>query len=97
MGRHTPGPWFFGDQATSGALMVFDEEGSEIAQVLPSTAEADARLIAAAPDYFAAADEVLRISIKHMQRDMNRIPADLRDAITKLADAHTRANHGDAR
>ncbi len=53
--KHTPGPWVW--EASAG--MIVDAEGRIVIDVDPgmSCEEADARLIAAAPDLLAAAHE----------------------------------------
>lgn len=55
---------------------------------------ANARLIAAAPDYYAASEEVLRAATRAMKAGLP-LPTDLRGALLRLADAHCRVNHDD--
>lgn len=98
----TPGPLRVEYSGFKGDVFVVrDSRGHEVAHVFAldegdvsiAEAEADAKLFAAAPDYWTATEEVARVAVQHMQRDIYRIPVDLRDALLKLADAHCKANH----
>ena len=75
--KHTPGPWFVADkQFTGGATIVSSGDpefgGDSIADVSAcgpwiseETVDADARLIAAAPDFFAAAIKLEEAETHH--------------------------------
>lgn len=60
--QHTPGPWVATGQASGNYRIVFSERGNWLAEVFadgewPDTIEADARLIAAAPELLQALKE----------------------------------------
>lgn len=57
---HTPGPWDFeADEASSGKMFtVYDQHGIRLTD--PYVGEREARLIAAAPEMFAALEELLK-------------------------------------
>lgn len=70
--QHTPGPWVYEEPAglyrDPTAYVVRTTQGwqSSVAQVVPEgTAEANARLIAAAPDLLAFAGSVVRVLDGH--------------------------------
>lgn len=61
--QHTPGPWYWADNvpdAPKNYRMIVDVDGFTIAEPSPM-GEADARLIAAAPELLAALQMVNRI------------------------------------
>ena len=61
--QHTPGPWYWSDNvpdAPKNHCIIVDADGFTIAEPSPMS-EADARLIAAAPDLLAALQMVNRI------------------------------------
>ena len=68
--KPTPGPWFYdGVSPTTGAHIIHVAEG-EIAETFgdwsgPEAAEANARLIAAAPDLLAALSDLLELHVAH--------------------------------
>lgn len=52
--EHTPGPWTYGDDGISGCSFVPEPPTADTPHGLGLRLEADARLIAAAPDLLAA-------------------------------------------
>lgn len=62
MSGHTPGPWTISPVRTvDGEYMVVGGPGKEFGLIAAVTEEADARLIAAAPEMLAALSGVVRI------------------------------------
>lgn len=78
--QHTPGPWTFDDKSgDAGGLVVWAANGDRVARVCwfgdqsetPWATEANARLIAAAPDLLRALRELCRTELflgDHPQR-----------------------------
>lgn len=69
--KHTPGPWAYDDNSgDAGGLVVWASNGDRIARVCwyseqsatPKAAEANARLIAAAPELLKLADRIARLN-----------------------------------
>ena len=65
MSKHTPGPWTAIPRLHLGDSPIIDEAGDSIAlvrceDVVPSIRNANARLIAAAPDMLAACEAAVR-------------------------------------
>jgi hypothetical protein len=88
--QHTPGPWFTEATSTIGHHFVIDSDGFTICDPSPM-GEANARLIAAAPDLLAAlidAEFLLRKAAQlagPMQDSFARSAADARAAIARAA------------
>lgn len=68
--QHTPGPWFYDGQNSCGAHVIHVAQG-EIAEAFGDSwsdegqqAEANAHLIAAAPEMLAALEEAYRILLE---------------------------------
>ncbi len=85
MNTHTPGPW-----ELRGSRLVTDSQGVLIAENIganyPGTPEANARLIAAAPDLLAACkrmSEALRNAPHETQNAYQGILTDIDNAIAK--------------
>lgn len=57
--KHTPGPWREDGLPIDDYRTIIDEQGNELCEVTPHNGEANARLIAAAPDMLAALRECL--------------------------------------
>lgn len=102
MSKHTPGPWRFiaNHPGCIPAFDIRDAEGMMVAYLghtrTPGQAEANARLIAAAPDLLAACE---RLSFAALRREStmgdpcNLIAAieELREAAQQARDAITKA------
>lgn len=72
--RHTPGPWTWGRAPLTGAIRIRNERGDWIASEVqaPDTreaAEANASLLAAAPELFAAAKALEGAELQHANCD----------------------------
>src|SRR4051812_36082664 len=87
---HTPGPWL----AEANDSSVFDSEGREVADCLTfpfsgEVAEANARLIAAAPELY----EVLREAERQIEYLPNRFepPANVNQVLTRIRAALAKA------
>ena len=60
---HTPGPWAFEDEfVRAGDVVIADPYCEETASTRPGEMEANARLIAAAPDLLEACEELLHVA-----------------------------------
>jgi hypothetical protein len=67
MNKHTPGPWKIAHPYTTewdGCEIQFGSDGECVTDYVYS--EADAKLIAAAPEMLEALEEILNLEIKHM-------------------------------
>ena len=85
---HTPGPWFFRKEVTRGQFVtdcvIRDENstnGSYLAKVGPCNSEANAQLIAAAPDLLNAL-QIAEATIQRIAPDGERATQGTRDVIT---------------
>jgi len=96
--KHTPAPWFYTTEGKN-ALGLVEEDGTNImhmATLENSTAascmEANARLIAAAPDLLAALQTILAIDVKgHELRDRLQFSTDGRAIIEQCNKAIAKA------
>jgi hypothetical protein len=88
--QHTPGPWYIDCQNESAAIgyrAIVDKDGYTVCSPSPM-GQANARLIAAAPDLLAALDKILgEIGVRgKISRDDWRVEA-ARSAIAKATGA----------
>ena len=91
MAKHTPGPWNMVGHCTDGAPVVQPlapkVNGNKItATCFGTVAEANARLIAAAPDLLAACIDALEVEEQMAQCPDSDLAARLRAAIAKATD-----------
>jgi hypothetical protein len=67
MSGHTPGPWKVqDDRTTDGTFRVFPHEGPSICNLRHGEMEANARLIAAAPELLRACEEALNALLDYV-------------------------------
>lgn len=85
MSKHTPGPWRIGAQPPNGELTIGTEQGLMVAVAttgLDMPTEANARLIAAAPDLLEALERIANMdSMSYHSLESAKITA--RAAIAK--------------
>ena len=58
---HRPGPWHVSEHTEGSEALIYDADGFEVARVCYPNRNADAKLIAAAPDLLAAI-EAMRVA-----------------------------------
>lgn len=58
-GAHRQGPWHVGEHTDGRDALIYDADGFEVARVCYPNRDADARLISAAPDMFAALQAII--------------------------------------
>lgn len=94
MSKHTAGPWESSDRY--GMVVTKDKKGWEIADIRPDVPEfeANARLMAAAPDLLEALEE-LKCELILSDVDMDYIESHFRPSLNKAMAAIARAK-GDA-
>lgn len=99
MSAHTPGPWKVGGDGewVTGP----DRSAPVICDLVPrddkqlgAEDDANARLIAAAPDYHAAVADLLSVTTHILMRG-NDLPPELKKAIERLAEVQRQAEDGE--
>jgi hypothetical protein len=102
MAKHTPGPWVVGPIIALENISITSENGESVIgtaknleiyaatyrnlRPLAAECEANARLIAAAPDLLAACIDALEVEEKMAQCPDSELAARLRAAIAKATD-----------
>jgi hypothetical protein len=91
--KHTPGPWQLGFNRQTNRITIFDKHAVNVAYIQPGDkiseqAEADARLIAAAPQLLTALETALRelTQWQHLNPEDEDLPVvidEVKDAIKK--------------
>ncbi len=71
--KHTPGPWKY--IAWHGQHGVHDAMDNDVCETFGEDAEANARLIAAAPELLEALEEIVEGAIKHQGSSDMRVTA----------------------
>ena len=84
MSTHTPGPWKVETRTRSGEFVrtthITGPDGAHLANVGPCNIEANARLIASAPDLLAALKRALSL-VEELPHPNNYMAATIRETI----------------
>ena len=87
MSAHTPGPWEVGPNGERSKQHIYAKNGPLLVTHLwDGCSEADARLIAAAPDMLVCLQHVLRWHDQLSTDDINRVRAVVAQALEKQAE-----------